>query len=157
MFCFVDDAIECLKNIYNVDDEVEFCESICIFIEEIVEKNILIQEHKQIEILNSLEKEISQHYSNNEQLYSATIELTYKCNEKCRHCYVVDEKREEMTTEKIKGILDELSDLNVLNVVFTGGELFTRKDYLIGNMDGFVSAFLTINLMYYIVIARRYS
>ena len=126
--CFADVAIELLKKIYIVEDECEFRESIYSFIAELVEKDILIPEHKQVEVINSLEKEVSGHITDMINLYSATIELTYKCNVKCRHCYVIDEDREELSTDKIKAILDELADLNVFNIVFTGGEVFTRKD-----------------------------
>lgn len=54
--------------------------------------------------------------------------MTYKCNEKCRHCYVAGENRQELTAGKIRTILDELYDLNVFNLIFTGGEIFTRED-----------------------------
>ena len=64
----------------------------------------------------------------NGQLCSVTIELTYHCNERCRHCYIVNDRREELSTEKVKSIIDELADMHVLNLVFTGGEVFTRPD-----------------------------
>lgn len=65
---------------------------------------------------------------NNHVLFSVTMELTYNCNLKCDHCYVSSQKRKEIETDKIKSILDELKDLNVASIVFTGGEVFTRKD-----------------------------
>ena len=124
-------AIELLKRIYESDDEKdehEFVKSIRAFIDKLVDLDILLTEHRQIEVANSLEQEISRSLSDKAVLYSATMELTYKCNEKCRHCYVVDEGRTEMPTGKIKAILDELADLNVFNIVFTGGEVFARAD-----------------------------
>lgn len=60
----------------------------------------------------------------------AQIELTYKCNHKCVHCYVKpDPSKKEMSTEEVKGVLDELSEMGSLFVVFTGGEPFLRKDF----------------------------
>jgi len=62
--------------------------------------------------------------------FSALLELTYKCNLKCRHCYVVDEpQRQELSFEKICSILDELARAGCLYLVFTGGEILTRSDF----------------------------
>ena len=38
------------------------------------------------------------------------------------------ENRQELTAGKIRTILDELYDLNVFNLIFTDGEIFTRED-----------------------------
>lgn len=127
-FCTVEKAAEQLKQIYRVDSIEEFESNILEFICEMVEKDILQQEYKQIVHRNTLENEISRSLTGGSHLYSATLELTYKCNEKCRHCYVVGEKRQELTTGKIKAVLNELYDMNVFNLIFTGGEIFTRKD-----------------------------
>ena len=127
-FCTVEKALERLKQIYQVDNTTEFERPVLEFIHETVGKDILQQEYKQTVHTKTLENEIRKNFANGNQLYSATLELTYKCNEKCRHCYVAEENRQELTTGKIKNILDELYDLNVFNLIFTGGEIFTRKD-----------------------------
>ncbi len=57
------------------------------------------------------------------------FDLTYKCNLKCVHCYVVQKEREELSTEEIKSILDQLAEANTLCLTFSGGEIFTRKDF----------------------------
>ncbi|MBL7069705.1 MAG: radical SAM protein [Candidatus Omnitrophica bacterium] len=63
----------------------------------------------------------------------AMFELTYRCNLKCRHCYVVppkDEERgtKELTTKEVFLILDQLAAAGCLNLGFTGGEPFLRND-----------------------------
>jgi MoaA/NifB/PqqE/SkfB family radical SAM enzyme len=62
----------------------------------------------------------------------AMFELTYRCNLKCRHCYVarsaVNEEREELETKQVFNILDQLAGAGCLNIGFTGGEPFLRKD-----------------------------
>lgn len=69
----------------------------------------------------------------------AMFELTYRCNLKCRHCYVVPavmnghrassiEHRNELNAKQVFNILDQLAGAGCLNVGFTGGEPFLRKD-----------------------------
>ena len=59
----------------------------------------------------------------------AMFELTYKCNFRCVHCYVVTDKRKkELSAEGVKVILDQLKKAGCFHVGFTGGELFLRKD-----------------------------
>ena len=122
------EAMKTLKNIYNVEDNLEFENSISVFVEELCDKDILEIEYTQVESKDQLESEFATNLLKVNQLYSATFELTYKCNEKCRHCYIADSDKTEISTEMIKSILDELAELNALNIVFTGGEIFTRKD-----------------------------
>lgn len=61
------------------------------------------------------------------------FELTYRCNFKCRHCYVPDSykvRRREMSTKEVFSILDQLRDSGCLYLGFTGGEPFMRRDIL---------------------------
>ena len=59
----------------------------------------------------------------------ATIELTYGCNMRCVHCYnPTHEARGELATEEIQAIIDQLAEQGTFQLVFTGGEIFTRRD-----------------------------
>lgn len=59
----------------------------------------------------------------------AMFELTYQCNLRCRHCYVVpNDHRKELTTNKIFSILDQLADIGTFFIGFTGGEPLVRED-----------------------------
>lgn len=60
----------------------------------------------------------------------ATIEVTDKCNLKCKHCYLEasPEKFEMLRLEDFQKILSELEKNMVVNVEFTGGELFVNPD-----------------------------
>ena len=63
--------------------------------------------------------------------YSALIELTPKCNMNCIHCYLQEHHIEqEMSYKHIIEILDILYDEGILFLTFTGGEIFTRKDFI---------------------------
>jgi len=58
------------------------------------------------------------------------IDLTERCNLRCIHCRVSTsaEKTNEIPLEKIKKLIDELSKLKVIQIIFSGGEPFIRKD-----------------------------
>lgn len=68
------------------------------------------------------------------RLVTVHWELTYRCNEKCTHCYLdvfaphVDVPG-ELTTAECFRVLDELSELGVLNLTFSGGEILVRRDF----------------------------
>ena len=130
--CFKDSStvsqvIDRLKNLYVVEDIDSFKHKISDFVCQLQNKKILVEDYQQTRVLNNLEKEVSSYFESGE-LYSVMFELTYNCNERCRHCYIVNEHREELSAVTIKQILDDLSEMNVFSIVFTGGELFTRKD-----------------------------
>ena len=127
-FCNISDAVQSLSQVYEIDDIEDFTSTISDFVKEMIEKGILKNEHKQKEYFKTLEKEIEQSFSDVKQLYSVLFEVTYKCNEKCRHCYIVDSKRKELSTSEIKNIIDDLYLMNVLNLIFSGGEVFSRND-----------------------------
>ncbi len=64
--------------------------------------------------------------------YSAQIELTLRCNGKCPFCSIHSLPSsvlgEDMTTEQIKDLIDQIAALGVLALSFTGGEPTLRKD-----------------------------
>jgi AdoMet-dependent heme synthase len=60
---------------------------------------------------------------------SVQIDVTYRCNERCVHCYLDHEDHGEMTTAEIKSVLDQLAAAGVFFVIFSGGEVFMRRDF----------------------------
>ena len=80
--------------------------------------------------------------------YAVMFELTYKCNLNCRHCYVErDNGGTELSTEEIKGVFDQLAEMNTFFLAFTGGEIFTREDLFdiawYAKRKGFLLTFMT--------------
>lgn len=84
--------------------------------------------------------------SNAERLYtektggitSAMFELTYRCSEKCIHCYNIgatrndDEKsqrgdREELSLDEYKQLIDDLYAQGLVKVCLTGGDPFSKS------------------------------
>ncbi|HWE30728.1 MAG TPA: radical SAM protein, partial [Polyangia bacterium] len=66
---------------------------------------------------------------------AAGLELTFRCNLACIHCYVNlpaadrEAKTRELTTEEWFRILDECADAGVLWLTLTGGEPLLRPDF----------------------------
>ncbi|MGH9775234.1 MAG: radical SAM/SPASM domain-containing protein [Candidatus Acidiferrales bacterium] len=56
------------------------------------------------------------------------FDLTYRCNERCVHCYLDHEDYGELSTAEVKSILDQLAAAGTLFLTFSGGEIFLRKD-----------------------------
>lgn len=60
---------------------------------------------------------------------TAHIELTRRCNLRCRHCYCLPRDGEErLTTEEVIRIIDGLAEQGTFFIVLTGGEIFARAD-----------------------------
>ena len=60
---------------------------------------------------------------------SVQLDLTYRCNERCVHCYLDHEDHGEMNTAEIKRLLDQMAEAGVFILTFSGGEIFVRKDF----------------------------
>lgn len=59
---------------------------------------------------------------------SVQLDLTYRCNERCVHCYLDHDDKGEMTTSEIKQLLEEMAEAGVFILTLSGGEIFLRKD-----------------------------
>jgi len=57
------------------------------------------------------------------------MDVTYRCNERCVHCYLDHDDHGEMTTAEIKDVLDQLAEAGVFFLTFSGGEVFMRRDF----------------------------
>lgn len=65
-----------------------------------------------------------------EKLLSLTIELNNTCNWNCIHCYIPCHNNHGLDTDQIIGILQQARLSGVFDIIFTGGEIFLRKDIL---------------------------
>jgi AdoMet-dependent heme synthase len=60
--------------------------------------------------------------------FSVQVDLTYRCNERCEHCYLDHNDRGELNTSELKRILQQLADAGVFFLTLSGGEPFLRRD-----------------------------
>lgn len=65
-----------------------------------------------------------------------SLEVTRRCPLECLHCYNnlpmgdLDARKQELSKEEYFKLLDDLAELGCLWLLFTGGEIFARKDFL---------------------------
>lgn len=58
------------------------------------------------------------------------LELTYRCNLRCVHCYCVENKeKQELSYKEIVSLLDQLAEMGGFFLTLTGGEVFTRENF----------------------------
>jgi AdoMet-dependent heme synthase len=57
------------------------------------------------------------------------LDLTYRCNERCVHCYLDHEDHGEMTTAELRRLLDQLAAAEVFFLTLSGGEVLMRRDF----------------------------
>ena len=96
---------------------------------------------------------LHKHFSQERVPLEATLELTRRCPLACQHCYNnlpvgdIAARNQELSKEEYFAILDELSEMGVIWLLFTGGEIFARKDFLeiysYANRKGFLITLFT--------------
>ena len=60
---------------------------------------------------------------------SVHFDLTYRCNERCVHCYLDHNDHGELTTIECVEVLEQLAAAGTLFLTFSGGEIFLRIDF----------------------------
>ena len=60
---------------------------------------------------------------------SVHLDLTYRCNERCVHCYLDHDDHGEMTTAEITDVLTQLAHAGVFFLSLSGGEVLLRRDF----------------------------
>ena len=59
----------------------------------------------------------------------AHLDLTYRCNERCIHCYLDHRDDGEMTTAEVGTLLEQLAEAGVFLLTLSGGEPLLRPDF----------------------------
>jgi radical SAM protein with 4Fe4S-binding SPASM domain len=60
---------------------------------------------------------------------SVHLDLTYRCNERCVHCYLDHDDHGELTREEIFHLLRDLACAGTLMLTLSGGEPLLRSDF----------------------------
>ena len=63
--------------------------------------------------------------------WTCQIDVTYRCDLDCQHCYLDDREHwPELTTAEWRSVFDQLAELGVFQVAWSGGELLLRSDLM---------------------------
>lgn len=60
---------------------------------------------------------------------SVQFDITYRCNERCVHCYLDHDDHGEMTTAEVCNVISQLADAGVFFLTLSGGEVLMRRDF----------------------------
>lgn len=109
-------------------------------------KSRFLRSRKGINNFHAAYESVDNEYINKTMQYhspfSASIELTYACNEACIHCYNPHSPREgemgiqkiipkgEMTLTDYFALLDSMKQIGIAKIIFTGGDPFMKKDLM---------------------------
>ena len=76
-----------------------------------------------------------QQISKSDRLMAVNLEVTARCNNNCRHCYINlpaddhEARERELSFQTLKDIADQACSLGALWCLITGGEPLLRKDF----------------------------
>lgn len=133
--CSLSELLDCLRREYNIKDEEEFESAIRSFIDILIKDNLVVVDGFQSNLNRiGIDTLMKQEAVKHRRLWSVTLELTYRCNEHCTHCYLDDEKEQttegELSGAEWKRIIDECAKLGCMNVLVTGGEPTLHREFL---------------------------
>lgn len=93
------------------------------------------------------QNDIKQWFVSNKKLYFASLEMTQNCNFRCKHCYCADKESKNLSLNDYITIIDKLHSTGCLFLNFTGGEIFTNRNfkeiYRYAKEKGFIIDLLT--------------
>ena len=55
--------------------------------------------------------------------------VTHRCDLDCEHCYLDKKEKPELNTAELRSVLDQLHELGVMRLLWSGGEVYARPDF----------------------------
>ena len=123
----LEDMCARLAEIYEISDLADFQSDIQEFVDELISEKILDVENQRDENFwsNKIPMEVAEEFAREHKLFSIAFELTYRCVEKCIHCYIDDAPKfcteDELTLDEYKNILQQAREMGCVSILFTGG------------------------------------
>ena len=107
----------------------------------------IVSDDMKMKLLNFKDEKREQ-WEKDHKLYAVHFEVTPRCNFHCVHCYLRDHHQErQLSYDRVIEILDILYSKSILFLTFTGGEIFSRSDfmdiYLYAKKKGFIIELFT--------------
>jgi radical SAM protein with 4Fe4S-binding SPASM domain len=79
--------------------------------------------------MSSLAAEINERAVGAGVPFVAHLDITYRCNERCVHCYLDHDDAGEMSFAEIDRLLGQMAEAGVFQLTISGGEPLLRKDF----------------------------
>lgn len=131
--CSCSELVEFFATQYDAEEAEEIRSFLNESIRTLLEEKILTEtDQYEDSESSSIIEEVEETFLENNRLFSMTLELTYRCVEKCVHCYIDDLKpfcvKAETTTDEWKNILRQARQMGCVKVLLSGGEVLLRPD-----------------------------
>lgn len=131
-----DELLAALGKTYDIEHAEGFGDKIDRFLASMADKGVIDARRSRSELpmISDAEGTAKGFYQKNHKLWNACLELTYLCNERCRHCYLDDPKANQeigiLRFDVWRKVIDEIADMGCVNVLVTGGEPTLHPDFL---------------------------
>lgn len=129
-----EDVFAALSEQFEVKDMAAFHREVGDSLDTLEREGILVPDTVPEPAPGSVQEQVTQACIRERRLFSAALELTYRCNERCLHCYVDGPGREtnagELTLDEYKALLDELRAMGCISLLLTGGEVCVKETFL---------------------------
>lgn len=56
------------------------------------------------------------------------VDLTWRCNERCIHCYLDHDQPDGLSLAELRDLLDQMAEAGTFFLTLSGGEIFLRRD-----------------------------
>lgn len=117
---------------YAIEDLDESRNDMREFVDELLAEKILYEgstPYVEEPWSNKIPMEVADVFAKEHKLFSVSIELTWRCVEKCIHCYIDDAPKfyakDELTLDEYKDIFQQLREMGCVSILFTGGEVLS--------------------------------
>ena len=127
----IDEIVDNLNTDFNIDKN-----EIRNFINQLISDKILVTASSHSDKSECLTYFFDVKDQREDCFYAPTtmsIYITYKCTKECIHCVnsasPKKDTKNELSTNDWLNLLKQMRDVGVIYLVFTGGEIFTRKDW----------------------------
>lgn len=116
-------------------DESELQKDLCEFVNELLAEKILceVDDEQEKPLTREIMQEVEVSFARSRKLFYMSLELTYRCVEKCIHCYIDDTPKfcatKELTLDEYKNILRQARQMGCVRILLTGGEVLLHKNF----------------------------
>ena len=124
-------AVETVLSQYEAEDEASFRQDMDDFLRLLIDEGILEEPAPEPMRDTAVKHLVEQQCSRERRLFSLGLELTYRCNERCVHCYVdgPPDSHGELTLDEYRKLLDEARAMGCISLLLTGGEVCCKRDF----------------------------